>query len=187
MKELNKEKAVDFIKYLCLVNTAAILFIVSVMFQPKEVVVPVNPPLPEVTVPSNNEKIGSCMSNKTCKLLAEVGYYESRSEPDEGVAGVMHVVLNRAEHDSKWPNSPQKVVAQKHQFSYRWDGSMKKGFAEKESYRRMLLIAYNVLVGEIESPVGKSNHYHTVDVKPKWRHNMRKVATIGSHVFYEGA
>lgn len=138
-------------------------------------------PLPK----TEKQLITECLSDKTCKLLAEVGYYEARSESDEGLAAVMHVVLNRANYPRMWAKTPQGVVAQKHQFSYRWDGSMRKGFAEKKAYKRSILIAKGVIDGTIDDITDGSNHYHTNYVSPKWRHSLTKKVVIGNHIFYD--
>lgn len=85
-----------------------------------------------------------------------------------------------------WPGSVKGVIEQDNQFSYKTDGQMKKGFAEKEQYDRILVIAGKVVSGAIHSPVGEATHYHTTSIKvPKWARKKRKVATIGEHVFYE--
>lgn len=134
---------------------------------------------------TEKQLVADCLRDKTCKLLAEVGYYEARSESDEGMAAVMHVVLNRATYPKMWGSTPHSVVAQKHQFSYRWDGSMKKGFAEKKAYKRSILVAKGVIDGTITDITNGSNHYHTNYVYPKWRHSLKKKVVIGSHIFYD--
>lgn len=136
---------------------------------------------------TEKQKVEWCKKDKTCNLLAEVGYYEARNQKDdEDVAAVMHVVLNRADHPKRWSDDPHKVVSQPWQFSYRWDGSMKRGFAEKKAHKRMMVIAYKVVNGKIESPVGLSDHYHTKDVKPNWDwKKLTKIAVAGDHIYYK--
>lgn len=127
-----------------------------------------------------------CLKSFKCKLLSEAGYFESRSESDEGVAAVMFVILNRVKHPTRWPSTVAEVLSQKLQFSYKHDGQMKKGFAEKEQYDRILVIAGKVVTGVIHSPVGEATHYHTTSIKvPRWASEKRVVAVIGNHVFYE--
>lgn len=135
---------------------------------------------------SNDYYKALCLKSLKCKLLAESGYYEARGESDEGVAAVMFVILNRVKHPTRWPSTVAEVLSQKWQFSYKHDGQMKKGFAEKEQYDRILVIAGKVIAGVIYSPVGEATHYHTTSIKvPKWARKKRVVATIGEHVFYE--
>ena len=96
----------------------------------------------------------------------------------------MAVVMNRASHPTKWPNTISGVLSQKHQFTYKWDGSMKKGFTEKEQYTRITLLAHSVLSGGIDSPVAQATFYHTKAVSPGWSRRVKRVSIIGSHIFY---
>lgn len=133
---------------------------------------------------SDLEVFNLCMKNSSCKLLAEVGYYEARSESDTGVAAVMHVVVNRKNHPKLWPNTKREVVAQKKQFSYRWDGSMKMGFKEREAHIRAAIIASKVISGEISDPTNGGTFYHTKAVSPSWAKKLTKTKVIGEHIFY---
>lgn len=133
---------------------------------------------------TTKEILSQCNSSKKCRLLSEMGYYESRNQSDKGVVAVMSVVMNRASHPTKWPNTIREVVYQKRQFSYTHDGSLKKGFTEKEQYTRIALLAHSVLSGGIDSPVAQATFYHTKDVNPKWSRSVKRVGIIGSHVFY---
>lgn len=133
---------------------------------------------------TTEEVVARCAESKQCRLLTEVSYYESRSEGDKGVVAVMSVVLNRASHPTKWPNTIREVVYQKRQFSYTHDGSLKKGFTEKEQYTRISLLAHSVLNGGIDSDVGNATFYHRKDISPSWSKHKVKVAQIESHNFY---
>lgn len=140
------------------------------------------PPVSHTTVIllSPEEK---CEKSKQCAKLAEVGYFEARSESDEGVLATMFTVLNRVDH----PNFPQtihEVVHQPKQFSYVHDGSLDRGIEEPEQFRRTLSLAYTVLTEGIESPIGDSTHYHTTAVNPYWASSLAYVTTIGNHKFY---
>lgn len=132
---------------------------------------------------SDDSYFKQCMKSVECKWLTEMGYHESRSESDKGVAAVMYVVLNRAKHPSLWPSTVKGVITQKSQFSYRFDGSLEKGFTDKKQYRRIAVIAQKVVSGEIASPVGSATHYHTTSISPYWSKVKRKVVQIGNHVF----
>lgn len=96
----------------------------------------------------------------------------------------MSVVMNRASHPTKWPNTISGVLSQKHQFTYRFDGSIKKGFTEKEQYTRIALLAHSVLSGGIDSVVGKATFYHRKDISPSWSKHKVKVAQIEDHIFF---
>lgn len=132
---------------------------------------------------SEDQAFTSCMAERDCKLLVQAGYYESRSESDEGVVAVMHTVLNR-KADRRWGNTIREVLYQKWQFSYTMDGSLKKGFTEVDQHRRIALLARGVLNGDIEDPTGGALFYHNNTVSPRWSKKKVKVAQIEKHTFY---
>jgi len=126
-----------------------------------------------------------CNKDKDCTILAEAAYYESRGETDAGVVSVMHTILNRVAHKA-WPDSVQAVVYQNKQFSYTHDGSMKYGMKNRKQVARMSVLAYDVIHGLVESPVGRSTHYHSTKVNPYWVTDVEYVADVGNHIFYKG-
>lgn len=132
---------------------------------------------------NEDEAFTSCMAERDCKLLVQAGYYESRSESDEGVVAVMHTVLNR-KADRRWGNTIREVLYQKWQFSYTMDGSLKKGFTEEDQHHRISLLARGVLNGDIEDPTGGALFYHNNTVSPRWSKKKVKVAQIEKHIFY---
>lgn len=42
---------------------------------------------------------------------------EARSEGPAGMRAVLHVIFNRAAHNSEWPSDPERVCLQRYQFS----------------------------------------------------------------------
>ena len=137
----------------------------------------------KVTQLSDKERVNLCKKDNVCKILSEVGFYEARSEGDKGMKAVMFVVLNRVAHP-KFPDSVHKVVSQPYQFSYRHDGSMKKGFNDEASYERSLIIAHKVLGKELKDLTNGSTFYHTKSVFPKWRLKFKQEVIIKNHIFY---
>lgn len=133
---------------------------------------------------TKEEILSQCNSSKKCRLLVEMGYHESRNQSDKGVVAVMSVVMNRASHPTKWPNTIRGVLSQRHQFTYKWDGSLKKGFTEKEQHTRIALLAHSVLSGGIDSPVEQATFYHTNRINPVWSRHKVKVAQIEEHIFF---
>lgn len=133
---------------------------------------------------TDKEYIEDCNKSRKCRLLREAGYYEARNQSDKGVAAVMHVILNRVNHKA-WASSVEGVLSEPHQFSYRFDGSMKKGFAEKEQRDRIAVIAMKVIEGKIPSPVGKAVFYHSDAVSPYWSRKVKFVRKVGRHLFYQ--
>ena len=133
---------------------------------------------------TDKEDIDACKKSRKCTLLLEAGYYEARGESDKGIAAVMYVILNRVNHKA-WASTVEGVLSAPSQFSYRFDGSMKKGFAEKEQRDRIAVIAMKVVEGKIPSPVGKAVFYHSTQVSPSWKNKVEYVGRIGSHLFYK--
>lgn len=132
------------------------------------------------------EKVMWCKKDKDCSVLVEAAYYEARGEVDMGVVSVMHTILNRVNKEGRWPNTIKEVVYQNKQFSYTWDGSLKRGMNNTYQVDRVSVLAYDVLHGEVESPVGWATHYHSINVKPYWGKDLDYVAHIGNHIFYRG-
>lgn len=126
-----------------------------------------------------------CKKNKDCTILAQAAYYEARGETDIGVVSVLHTILNRVAHKA-WPDTVQGVVYKPKHFSYTWDGSLKRGMNNTYQVDRMNALAYDVLHGLVESPVGGSTHYHSTKVNPYWVGDVEYIANVGSHKFYRG-
>lgn len=120
--------------------------------------------------------------------LTQAVYYEAASEADAGQRAVAQVVLNRVRHPA-FPSNVCGVVYQGHglptgcQFTFTCDGSLLRqpsrgGWA---SARRIALAA---LSGWVEGQVGLATHYHADYVVPYWAPSLRKIATVGRHIFY---
>lgn len=129
--------------------------------------------------------VRKCEKSSECKYLTQALYHESRGEIDEGVIAVGYVILNRVKHPTMWPKTIAGVISQKFQFSYRHDGSLKKGFTDREQYVRVAIIAARVLEGSVGNPVGDATFYHNSTVKPYWTKKKKFVVKIGSHSFYK--
>lgn len=143
------------------------------------------PYTPQPLAQQIEEKVMWCKKDKDCTILAEAAYYEARGESDIGIVSVLHTILNRVAHKA-WPDSVQGVVYKPKHFSYTHDGSMKQGMKDKKQVERIRVLAYDVLHGLIESPLGGVTHYHTVTSNPYWVHDVEYVAHVGSHIFYKG-
>lgn len=127
-----------------------------------------------------------CMIDKKCKLLAEVIYYEARGEPTEGQIAVGWVVMNRLKSE-RFPDTMTKVVSNKCHFSYKCDGSMKKGIKNEDAYEKAKFIADNILRGNFADPTNGADHYlnpNKVKKLPAWAKEYPKVAVIANHHFH---
>ncbi len=120
--------------------------------------------------------------------LTQAVYYEAASEPDAGQRAVAQVVLNRVRHPG-FPNNVCGVVYQgSHlptgcQFTFTCDGSLARQ-PSRGGWARARRVALAALSGWVEAPVGLSTNYHADYVVPYWASSLRKVRTIGRHIFY---
>ena len=57
-------------------------------------------------------------------------------------------------------------------------------YLEYKSYLKAKEIAKKILDGTAPDPTKGAVYYHTLDVKPIWRHKLDQVATYGNHIFY---
>jgi len=128
---------------------------------------------------------GMLMTALTC--LALNVYHEARSESFDGQYAVAHVVINRVQ-DHRWPDTICDVVKQRRskrscQFSWWCDG---KSDEPKDEYAwaYSMMIAADVLRGEVPDFTGGSTHYHASYVKPAWADKMLYQGDWGSHYFF---
>lgn len=117
---------------------------------------------------------------ETILWLALNVYWEARNQPLIGQEAVTHVVLNRMSESGR---TAKQVITSKDQFSWYWDG--KSDFPSDEAaFNKAIEVVSNVLITRGSTSMWRINHYHTVGIDPYWSKNMRKVITIGDHVFY---
>lgn len=139
--------------------------------------------------------------NEQARCLALNIYFESRSEPLIGKYAVGLVTLGRVEHKN-YPNTICGVVWQKGyvkktkrwvaQFSWTLDGrsDRPKNMREwKEAQAIAIYIYHNYPDLDLKAlglpdDLLHATHYHARYVKPRWRHDFKKVAQIGLHLFY---
>jgi spore germination cell wall hydrolase CwlJ-like protein len=124
------------------------------------------------------------------RCLAEAVYFESRSEPEAGQAAVAQVVLNRVS-SGLYPTNVCGVVYQNRhrykgcQFSFACEGKSLR-ITDSYSWSTAVRIADEVMAGRTYlSDVGRSTHYHANYVKPHWARSLKKMDTIGHHIFYK--
>ncbi|MCT4470205.1 spore germination cell wall hydrolase CwlJ-like protein [Bosea sp. OAE752] len=124
------------------------------------------------------------------RCLAEAVYFEARSESPEGQAAVAQVVLNRVK-SGLYPNSVCGTVYQNSnrylscQFTFTCEGKSLR-ITEPGPWRDAVRIAREVYEGTTYlAEVGASTHYHARYVSPYWAKRLKKMDTIGQHVFYQ--
>lgn len=139
-----------------------------------------------------DKKIRLADSERLC--LAQAIYHEARGESDEGQWAVATVIINRA-LSKKYPSTICGVVFQGAnrggkgcQFSFTCDGrsdvARERGAWNKAN--RIAVAAFQDFQrGSRPDTLPKSVlYYHTRAVAPSWSQTFKRVATIGSHIFY---
>jgi len=114
------------------------------------------------------------------KCLATAVYFESKGEPLEGQLAVAQVILNRVA-DGRFGRTICSVVKAPKQFSFVRGGDMPspRGAAQWDTALAVAVIAASEGWADI---VPDATHFHATRVNPRW--NLRRVATVGQHVFY---
>jgi N-acetylmuramoyl-L-alanine amidase len=123
--------------------------------------------------------------------LARNVYYEARGEPPAGQYAVAEVTMNRAA-SSHYPDSVCAVVHEK-----RWDairGRYVGAFAWTEfealpepggeAWEFARKVAADVYYRRTPPQLGGATLFHAIYVSPSWAKERKRVARIGSHVFY---
>lgn len=138
------------------------------------------------------KKVKLAEGEKLC--LAQAIYHEARGESRDGQLAVANVIINRA-LSKRYPSSICGVVFQnadkgryKCQFTFACDGRSDMG-RERTAWNRSIRLAetafHEYQQGRRPGVVPNTAlYYHTTAVAPKWSHTFRRVAAIGSHVFY---
>ncbi len=128
--------------------------------------------------------------SKEQRCLAEAVYFEARSESEEGQAAVAQVVLNRVK-SGLYPKTVCGVVYQNRhrylgcQFSFACEGKSLR-ITEAASWNQAVRVAREVTEGKTYlADVGGATHYHADYVRPFWAKKLKKMDTIGRHIFYK--
>lgn len=129
------------------------------------------------------------VSERQFECLAEAVYFEARGESYRGQVAVAQVVLNRVKSDI-YPSTICGVVYQNQswrnacQFSFACDGIPER-VTEPEAWKTAKEVATKVLRGDLYlTEVANATHYHANYVRPVWAGRMKKMTTIGLHIFY---
>lgn len=112
--------------------------------------------------------------------LATAVYFESKGEPLDGQLAVAQVILNRVEK-GRFGDNVCAVVKAPRQFGFVRSGQLPEAThaAQWETARAIAWIALSDGWREI---VPNATHFHATRVNPGW--NLRRIATVGRHVFY---
>jgi N-acetylmuramoyl-L-alanine amidase len=116
------------------------------------------------------------------ECLATGIYFESKGEPLAGQLAVGKVIANRAKSGGRFPPSYCGVLFQRGQFSFVRGHSLPTVPRSKKQWQTAVAMAKIVDQGLHESSVGNALFFHARYVSPGWR--LKRVASIGNHVFY---
>jgi spore germination cell wall hydrolase CwlJ-like protein len=126
--------------------------------------------------------------------LTQAIYHEARGESVDGQWAVANIIINRA-MSGRYPNTLCGVVFQnadrgryRCQFTFACDGRSDMG-TERTAWNRAADIArtaYSEFAHGDRPDVlpASALYYHTRAVSPSWSRSFRRVAAIGSHIFY---
>jgi spore germination cell wall hydrolase CwlJ-like protein len=125
---------------------------------------------------------GPDAGSRELECLATGIYFESKSEPLAGQLAVGKVIANRADSGGRFPGTYCGVLFQRGQFSFVHGRTLTKVPRTNRQWQTAVAIAKIVDQDLKESAVGNALFFHARYVSPGWR--MKRVASIGNHVFY---
>jgi spore germination cell wall hydrolase CwlJ-like protein len=125
---------------------------------------------------------GAEAGSRELECLATGIYFEAKGEPLAGQLAVGQVIANRAESGGRFPSSYCGVLFQRGQFSFIHGRSLPKVSHDNRHWQTAVAIAKIVDQDLKESAAGNALFFHARYVSPGWR--MKRVASIGNHVFY---
>ena len=125
---------------------------------------------------------GSEPGSRELECLAAGVYFESKSEPLAGQLAVGEVIANRATSGGRFPGTYCGVLFQRGQFSFVRGKSWPRVARDSKQWKTAVAIAKIVDQDLKDSAIGKALFFHARRVSPRWR--LKRVATVGNHVFY---
>ena len=120
--------------------------------------------------------------SRELECLATGIYFESKGEPLAGQLAVGKVIANRAQSGGRFPATYCGVLFQRGQFSFVRGGRLPSVNHSNKQWQTAVAIAKIVDQDLKESAAGDALFFHARYVSPSWR--MKRVASIGNHVFY---
>lgn len=127
----------------------------------------------------NEDTDGALSREEEC--LAGAIYFEAKSESLEGQHAVAEVIINRSE-SGRFPRTLCGVVYQPSQFSFVRGGRMPAINRGSNDWQEAVAVARVAMDESWETPAQDALFFHATRVSPRWK--LKRVATIGNHVFY---
>jgi spore germination cell wall hydrolase CwlJ-like protein len=118
--------------------------------------------------------------DEAIQCLAGAIYHESRGEPLSGQLAVADVILNRSK-SGRFPSDVCDVVTQRGQFGFVRGGRIPAIDENSRSYRTAVAVARVALADAWESQAERALYFNRGRAPAA---SLRKVASIGNHVFY---
>lgn len=139
------------------------------------------PALPTTAVPKKKVVTRPKRVTNEVLCLAQVIFFESGFEPQEGIEAVAAVVFNRTE-SKYYPHTICGVVYQAKQFSWTADYSKWTRIPPKKymDMARAFLANRDILQESYEH----LTHFHHISIDPQWGKPITYAATYGQHKFY---
>ncbi|HET6942109.1 MAG TPA: cell wall hydrolase [Sphingomicrobium sp.] len=120
--------------------------------------------------------------SRELECLAVGVYFESKSEPLAGQLAVGQVIANRAHSGGRFPSTYCGVLFQRGQFSFVRGKSLPSVPRANRQWQNAVAIAKIVDQDLKDSAADNALFFHAKRVSPGWR--LKRVASIGNHVFY---
>jgi len=150
-------------------------------------------PIPDLdetgTVSTEQAELAKGKRSGARDCLATAIYFEARGESLKGQRAVGEVILSRTRQAGR-PKSVCGVVYEGStrrtgcQFSFTCDG-IADVVRSQAAWARAKRAAALVMSSGAKRKVARgATHYHATSVRPYWASSLRKVARIGSHIFY---
>jgi len=119
--------------------------------------------------------------SQNLECLAAGVYFESKGEPLAGQLAVGQVIANRVE-SGRFADSYCGVLFQRGQFSFVRGHSWPRISKDSRAWKTAVAIA-RIVDGDLKDSLAENAlYFHARRVHPGWR--MKRVASIGNHVFY---
>lgn len=125
---------------------------------------------------------GADAGSRELECLATGIYFESKSEPLAGQLAVGKVIANRSQSGGRFPGTYCGVLFQRGQFSFVHGGRLPAVSHSNHQWQTAVAIAKIVDQDLQESVAGNALFFHARYVSPGW--HLKRVASIGNHVFY---
>ena len=138
---------------------------------------------------SSVREVGASMPSRHARRHHELRclvmniYFEARGESRRGQLAVASVTLNR-KRSRHYPDSICAVVWQSRQFSWT-NQSVWHRPRNDRAWRFAMKLANKVYHNKVKLPVVSATHFHARYVAPEWSTQMKRVARIGKHLFYD--